>query len=85
LIFFVVGPIDGVKWDDIVTKVPNTLVEVCCKEQAQINANGITKEPQPTIEVLATNLYQDSQVVDKSEPNTFNMVPPIPESGLQEC
>jgi hypothetical protein len=46
---FAIGFIDGVKWDDIVTEVPNTLVEVGCKEQAHIifhdNANGITKEP----------------------------------------
>jgi hypothetical protein len=30
--FFVGGPIDGVEWEDIVTKVPNTLIEVGCKE-----------------------------------------------------
>lgn len=40
---FVVGPIDGVKWDNIVIEVPNTLIKVGYKEQAQINANTITK------------------------------------------
>jgi len=61
-----------------VIKVLNTLVEVGCKVQAQINANGITKEPQPIIEVFAVDLHQDGQVVDENEPNTLSMVPPIP-------
>jgi hypothetical protein len=39
-----IGLIDGVKWDNIVIKVPNTFVEVGCKEQTQINANGIKKD-----------------------------------------
>lgn len=76
--------IDGVEWDDIMAKIPNTLVEVGCKEEAQINANGIKKEPQPIIEAFVADFHQDSQIVDKSEPNTFSMVPPIPKSGLQE-
>ncbi len=42
-IFFVIGPIDGVKWDNIVIEVPNTLIKVGYEEQAQINANTITK------------------------------------------
>jgi hypothetical protein len=65
-------------------KVSNTLVEVGCKEQTKINANGIEKEPQPIIEAFVANFHQDGQIVDENEPNTFCMVPPILESGLQE-
>jgi hypothetical protein len=71
---FVARFIDGVKWDDIMAKVPNTLVEVCCKEQTQINANGIKKEPQPIIEAFVDDFHQDSQIVDESESNTLSVV-----------
>jgi hypothetical protein len=41
--FFPTKLIGGVECDDIMIEVPNTLVEVDCEEQAQINANGIQR------------------------------------------